>query len=248
MKEMKTKERVYLDDIPREIQDLIFEGDSKESRIAFKEWSDAPESFLYTEYLKVVNRLREKNPNTEISLIDKKQSLPTGCLFSILAVILFGVVVNIPDEMWKTNPGFPVILCVLMVVFVLIASISAGVSKKDICQIIIPDTPPKPKPAPEIMPKQSLLTACKTCGKKISQTAPACPHCGEHFPGIKVFCPKCKSSNIQIGNKGYGALKAAAGALILGPGGLLVGFHGRKDIQLNCLSCGHKWKPKGKLG
>ncbi len=146
--------------------------------------------------------------------------------------------------MWEFNPALPIVLAAVAVALVFGSWHAAGVRKGDIGKVLTP-TPPKPKKIPEIMPKDSRLMGCKTCGKEVSQTAPSCPHCGENLPGVRVICPKCKSTNIQIGEKGYGALKSAVGGLILGPGGLLIGFHGRKDIQLKCLSCGNKWKPKG---
>jgi hypothetical protein len=88
------------------------------------------------------------------------------------------------------------------------------------------------------------LAECKTCKGKVSKTAPVCPHCGENLPAIHVSCPKCNSTQIEIGRKGFGLGKAAVGAVVLGPGGLLAGLHGRKNMELHCLSCGKKWKPK----
>jgi hypothetical protein len=87
------------------------------------------------------------------------------------------------------------------------------------------------------------LVKCKTCGKDVSKTAPTCPHCGETFPGLALRCPACQSMNITTGEKGFGLGKAAAGALLLGPVGLLGGIVGKKDIQFVCQACGHRWKP-----
>ena len=88
-----------------------------------------------------------------------------------------------------------------------------------------------------------LPVKCKTCGKEVSKTAPTCPHCGENAPGLHIICPACHSMNISSGEKGFSLGKAAAGALLLGPAGLLGGMLGRKDVELVCQSCGHKWKP-----
>ncbi len=85
---------------------------------------------------------------------------------------------------------------------------------------------------------------CKTCGGMVSTFAESCPHCGENLPSQKVRCPKCNSLNIKSGKKGFGLGKAVAGAVILGPGGLLAGLHGRKNIEFQCASCGKKWNPK----
>ena len=86
------------------------------------------------------------------------------------------------------------------------------------------------------------LVNCKTCGKQVSKTAPTCPHCGEEAPGLHIECPKCNSVAVSTGQKGFGLGKAAAGAILLGPVGLLGGMIGRKKTELYCRSCGNKWK------
>lgn len=87
------------------------------------------------------------------------------------------------------------------------------------------------------------IVSCKTCGKDVSKTAPTCPHCGENLPGLHITCPKCGSMNFSIGKKGFGLGKATAGAILLGPIGLLGGLMGRKDVEFVCLNCNNKWKP-----
>jgi len=87
------------------------------------------------------------------------------------------------------------------------------------------------------------LTNCKTCGKEVSETAPSCPHCGENLPGLHIKCGKCNSTNIVTNQKGFGLGKAAVGAVLLGPFGLLGGMIGRKKTELLCQSCGFKWIP-----
>jgi tellurium resistance protein TerD len=57
-----------------------------------------------------------------------------------------------------------------------------------------------------------------------------------------VKCPRCGSTQISSGNKGFGLGKAAAGGLLLGPVGLLGGLVGSKKIMVTCLKCGHKWE------
>lgn len=42
-------------------------------------------------------------------------------------------------------------------------------------------------------------------------------------------CPRCGSTKIQAGNRGYS---------------LVTGFIGSGDVRFICMSCGHKWKPK----
>jgi len=54
-------------------------------------------------------------------------------------------------------------------------------------------------------------------------------------------CPRCKSTNIITGNKGFGFGKATLGALLLGPLGLLAGGMGSKRTKCTCTDCGHRW-------
>lgn len=59
----------------------------------------------------------------------------------------------------------------------------------------------------------------------------------------EIKCPKCGSTQITAGKKGFGLGKAAGGALLLGPVGLLGGMIGSKKVKITCLKCGHEWKP-----
>lgn len=59
-------------------------------------------------------------------------------------------------------------------------------------------------------------------------------------------CPKCNSTSIYAGKKGFGIGKALAGAVLVGPIGLLAGGIGMKKIKLTCLNCGHEWILKNK--
>lgn len=54
-------------------------------------------------------------------------------------------------------------------------------------------------------------------------------------------CPKCGSASIQAMKKGFGLSKAAAGALIFGPVGLLAGAVGSNDVVRVCLNCKAKF-------
>ncbi len=58
----------------------------------------------------------------------------------------------------------------------------------------------------------------------------------------EIRCPKCNSTQITAGKKGFGLGKAAAGGILLGPIGLLGGLIGSKKVKITCLKCGHTWK------
>jgi RNA polymerase subunit RPABC4/transcription elongation factor Spt4 len=92
--------------------------------------------------------------------------------------------------------------------------------------------------------KMTELAKCKICKKEVSTTAPTCPNCGETLPGLHIKCPNCKSVHISMGQQGYHLGKAAAGAVIAGPVGLLGGMLGRKNTHLVCQACGKRWLPK----
>jgi len=59
----------------------------------------------------------------------------------------------------------------------------------------------------------------------------------------KVACPRCGSTQVSGGQKGYRSGRAAAGCLLLGPVGLLGGLFGSGEVMATCLNCGHQWKP-----
>lgn len=54
-------------------------------------------------------------------------------------------------------------------------------------------------------------------------------------------CPKCLSYQTTCGRQGFSAGKAIAG-LLVAPGGVLWGFHGKNKIVITCMKCGHQWK------
>ena len=54
-------------------------------------------------------------------------------------------------------------------------------------------------------------------------------------------CPKCGSNSLHSEKRGYNAVKGVLGMLTIG--GLLLGFHGSRKIEITCLSCGYKFKP-----
>lgn len=95
------------------------------------------------------------------------------------------------------------------------------------------------------------LTKCPECGTQISDKAASCPSCGCPINGTHnqssnehgLVCPKCGSSNVYVGQKGFSGGKALVGAVAVGGLGLLAGTHGKNDLICNCLTCNHKFTP-----
>ena len=57
-----------------------------------------------------------------------------------------------------------------------------------------------------------------------------------------IKCPRCRSTQLHAGDKGFSLGKAAAGGVLLGPVGLLGGLIGSKKVMITCLKCGYKWQ------
>ncbi|WCK55580.1 TerD family protein [Aneurinibacillus sp. Ricciae_BoGa-3] len=71
-------------------------------------------------------------------------------------------------------------------------------------------------------------------------SSPSTPN-GNMYSGDMARCPRCGSTQIISGKKGFGFGKAAIGGLIFGPIGLLGGFLGSKKLEFTCARCGNKW-------
>lgn len=55
-------------------------------------------------------------------------------------------------------------------------------------------------------------------------------------------CPRCGSTSLSAGQKGFGVGKAVIGAAVAGPIGLVAGNIGKHKVKVTCLNCGHSWK------
>jgi len=56
-----------------------------------------------------------------------------------------------------------------------------------------------------------------------------------------MSCPRCHSTQVTAGKKGFGIGKALVGGVLLGPVGILAGFIGSKNMEFVCLSCKDRW-------
>ena len=60
-----------------------------------------------------------------------------------------------------------------------------------------------------------------------------------------IRCPKCGSTDVYTGKKGFGIGKAVVGTAVTGlVGGVLLGSMGRKKLEHTCINCNHRFKNK----
>jgi hypothetical protein len=57
-------------------------------------------------------------------------------------------------------------------------------------------------------------------------------------------CPKCRSTQLSAGSRGFKLGRAAGWGLVLSPlAGIIAGAKGRGNIKVSCMNCGHQWEP-----
>ena len=71
------------------------------------------------------------------------------------------------------------------------------------------------------------------------------PNYGQTSDQGGISCPRCHSTQVTAGKKGFGIGKALVGGIVLGPVGLLAGFIGSKNMEFACLSCRERWSAAG---
>ena len=60
----------------------------------------------------------------------------------------------------------------------------------------------------------------------------------------KIRCPKCGSTQIVANKKGFKWFRFIIFSIITLGLGLIFGIIGKDKIEITCLNCGHKFKPK----
>lgn len=60
----------------------------------------------------------------------------------------------------------------------------------------------------------------------------------------KIRCPKCGSTQIVANKRGFAWIRFILITIFTLGLGLIFGFIGRNKIEITCLNCGHKFKPR----
>ncbi len=119
--------------------------------------------------------------------------------------------------------------------------------------------------------RKGIKMFCSNCGKEVDDNTKYCPECGFSLKGEEVsttkqsepddraHCPKCNSTDIHIGQKGYnddaigcGCILGILGFFTFGISWILLiiiflsGFAGSGDSVWICKKCGHKWEIKNR--
>lgn len=101
-----------------------------------------------------------------------------------------------------------------------------------------PAVVPQEKKAPATPPAQRSVAAAPMTKKDQAKQ-----RIKENRSAGVACCPKCGSTSLSANKKGFSLGKAAAGAFVAGPVGLVGGTMGANKLEITCLNCGHKFKP-----
>lgn len=87
------------------------------------------------------------------------------------------------------------------------------------------------------------LDVCPKCSRDLDAAARMKQTAADlaSAPPPVAKCPQCGSTSLTIKTRGFSAGKAAAGALLLGPVGLLFGSKGSNETIRVCLNCKHEF-------
>jgi len=97
-----------------------------------------------------------------------------------------------------------------------------------------PERLPDPEPVPEPVPAPKPVSRREAVADRKRQAAEAGLAC----------CPRCGSTSLSLGKKGFGGGKAAAGMFLTGSlGGAVVGTAGMNKKKITCLNCGYTYRP-----
>lgn len=93
--------------------------------------------------------------------------------------------------------------------------------------------------------ERSAPLTCVQCGRKVCRQHAVSFRGETYCLRCKVVCPRCNSDQISAQKQGFKLGRAVAGALVGGVvfGGLL-GMIGSDNVELVCMTCGHRWRPR----
>lgn len=101
-------------------------------------------------------------------------------------------------------------------------------SEKKIMSFVAPQTlAAKPRPKRRVAPTPRMHSSYQ-------ETSPS-------LNSNQAKCPKCGSTSLAVNQNGFGFGKAAVGAALVGPIGLLAGGIGAKKTMVTCMNCGYKY-------
>ena len=102
--------------------------------------------------------------------------------------------------------------------------------------------PAKPVAGPAVVPVSKNTAQRRPVAVPTSKKEQAKQRVAENKASGVACCPKCGSTSLSANKKGFSFGKAATGAFIAGPVGLVGGTLGANKLEVTCLNCGHKFR------